>query len=195
MLHHHLAAPHTLTMSFFCFLQVGTAAVISVNGTNGSRRFRACYVPPTHLIPTTQLSFSIRGSVITVTSSLTIVRNPDWQGFLRSPAAAAAAQLGCGSLPGDANSTPTTSNSSRERKQEIVAEGSVVVAPDQVPPLVLDGEGLTLLDIKLDGEQQQPTVSGKLPSVAALVCHTLHDASHASTYQQLPSDMVLPTLF
>jgi hypothetical protein len=175
-------------------MQVGTAAVISVNSTSGSRRFRACYVPPTHIIPTTQLLFSIRGSVITVTSSLTIVRNPEWQGFLRSPAAAAAAQLGCGSLPGDANSTPT-SDSSRERKQEIVAEGSVVVAPDQVPPLVLDGEGLTLLDIKLDGEQQQPTVSGKLPSVAALVCHTLIDASHAIavTYQQLPSDMVLPT--
>jgi hypothetical protein len=136
-------------------LQVGTAALISVNSTSGSTRFRACYVPPTHLIPTTQLSFSIRGNDITVTSSLTIARNPAWQGFLRSPAAAAAAQLGCGILPGDANSTPTTSNSSRGRKQEIAAEGAVVVGPDQVPPLVLDGVDLTLLDIKLDGEQQK----------------------------------------
>jgi aminopeptidase N len=135
--------------------QVGTAAVISINSTNASRRFRACYVPPTHLIPTAQLSFDIKEDVIRVTSTLTIVRNPEWQGFLQLPAAAAAAHLGCGSLPGNADSMPATSNSSSKRKQEVVDEGAVVVAPDHVPPLVLNGEGLTLLDIKLDGEQQQ----------------------------------------
>jgi hypothetical protein len=32
-----------------------------------------------------------------------------------------------------------------------MSSNSIVVAPNQVPPLVLDGEGLPLLDIKLDG--------------------------------------------
>jgi hypothetical protein len=134
-------------------LQVGTAALVAINSTHNSRQYRACYVPPTHLIPSTQLSFNINGDVITVTSVLTVVPNAQWQVFLRSPAAAAAADLGCGSLPGDANSTAAASNSIRARKQEAAAEGAVVVAANQVPPLVLDGEGLTLLDIRLDGEQ------------------------------------------
>ncbi|WIA10133.1 hypothetical protein OEZ85_010340 [Tetradesmus obliquus] len=133
-------------------LQVGTAALISINSTSSTRQYRACYTPPTHLIPSTQLSFNINGDNVTVTSTLTINPNPQWRGFLRSPAAAAAAELGCGSLPGAASSTATAGNSSSARKQEAAADGAVVVAANQVPPLVLNGEGLELLDIRLDGQ-------------------------------------------
>lgn len=123
------AAPASATWRRCCAILVLLlgAAIVSVGAQAPSATWRRCYAPPAYLVPETNLTIDLGGSNTTVRAWLTLVPNPAHASWAASAEAASAAADGC------------------------MAAQTAQAHIGQPHPLYLDGYGLKLLSLSLNG--------------------------------------------